>query len=358
MIKIESGRINFVEKHLFDPKIENFEGILERYNAYEVDLFIHIVSDPKCRYESGVGANRTLKAISGLSAKERFTNIIEQRVINANPKGFYANKVKDINKHPDEIKSVSLAYCNQNEVPSHFEARSSEYGLVFFHDFLLANGMIPVRYINEEDEESIRRLVFNDAYALEAYGKKYDMRWENEWRINHDVIFNEDDVAFIIVPDNEYHEFIELIVNKGFNYYVLPSSVFTDPLKFFLMAHTLEHHSWSQIRLYGEWKVDFDMFPDLNEDEEAEFREECGEHLMCLIKAEVQDAYERRYVSRFMNFASHLDEAFLDKTSFKELQLVSDNAQEPYQTHRDLMMHCYTARFEIQRERIDIQYNA
>lgn len=354
MIKVEKGRINFVEKHLFDPEIENFEGILKRYNEYEAELFIHIVSDPKCRYESGVGANRTLETISDLSAKERFTNLIEHRVINANPKGFYANKVKDVKQHPDEIKSVSLAYCNQNEVSKHFDARSSEYGLVFFHDFLQGNGMIPVRYINEEDEESIRRLVFNDAFALEAYGKKYDMRWENEWRINRDVMFEENDIAFIIVPDDEYHEFIELIVAKGFKYYVLPSSVFTNPLKFFLIAHSLEHHSWSQIRIYGEWKVDFDMFPELNEEEEAEFMEECGDHIRCLVKAEVQDAYERRYVSKFMNFASYLDKGFLDKTSFKELELVSANADEPYQTHRDLMMHCYTKRFEIQKERIDI----
>lgn len=354
MIKVENGRINFVEKHLFDPKIEELEGILERYKKYEVELFVHIVSDPKCRYESGAGANRTLKTISGLSAKERFKSLIKQRVINANPKGFYANKVKDQNKHPDEIKSVSLAYCNQTEVSNHFCARSSEYGLVFFHDFLQENGMIPVRYINEEDEESIRRLVFNDVFALEAYGKKYDMRWEHEWRINHDVSFSEEDVAFIIVPDDEYHEFIALLINNGFEYCVLPSSAFTNPLKFFLMAHTLEHHAWNQIRLHGEWKVDFDMFPNLTQEEEALFMRRCSDHLKCLTKAEVQEVYERRYVSKFMNFASHLDEEFLGKTSFNKLQLVSANADEPYQTHRDLMMHCYTERFEIQRKRINI----
>lgn len=199
--------------------------MLERYSEYEVELFIHIISDPKCRYERGVGANRTLKEISGLSAKERFTSLIENRVINANPKGFYANKVKNENKHPEEIKSVSLAYCKQDEVSKHFDARASEYGLVFFHDFLQESGIIPVRYINEEDEESIRRLVFNEAFALEAYGRKYDMRWENEWRINHDVIFDVHNVAFIIVPDDEYHEFIELVIQKSLEYYILPSSV-------------------------------------------------------------------------------------------------------------------------------------
>jgi len=30
MIKVEKGRINFIEKHLFDPKIENFKGIVRK----------------------------------------------------------------------------------------------------------------------------------------------------------------------------------------------------------------------------------------------------------------------------------------------------------------------------------------
>jgi hypothetical protein len=34
--------------------------------------------------------------------------------------------------------------------------------------------------------------------------------------------------------------------------------------------------------------------------------------------------------------------------------LVHANAGEPYQTHRDLMMQCYTERFEVQSARIDL----
>ena len=353
MLKVHNGRIDFIEKHLFEPAITKFEGILERYSGYEVEMFLHIVSDPGCRYESGAGANRVSRELADLSAKERFTSLIDKRVINANPKGFYANKVKNKRSHPREIKSVSLSYCKQTEVDKHFAARKSEYGMVFFHDFLQEKGMIPVRYINEEeDEESIRRLVFNEAFALEAYGISYDMRWENEWRINCDVKLEIDDVAFLIVPDAEYHEYIELIIEKGLEYYILPSSVFTNPLKFFLMAHNMEHHSWSQITVYDGWKVDFEIFPDLNSDEEAEFLERCGEHLRCLAAVEVQGVYEKRFVSRFLTFASSLTEEFLDKTSFKELELVSINADEPYQTHRDLMMHCYTERLKVQRDRI------
>lgn len=70
MITINNGRISFVEKHLFDPKIERFEGIIERYRDYHVELFLHVVSDPSCRYEKGIGSTRTLKDIAGLSAKQ------------------------------------------------------------------------------------------------------------------------------------------------------------------------------------------------------------------------------------------------------------------------------------------------
>jgi len=354
MIKIDSGKASFVENHLFDPVIEKFDGILERYREYEVELFIHIVSDPSCRYESGAGANRTLKDISMLTAKERFKSILVNRTINANPKGFYANKLKDDQVQPDEIKSVSFAYCQQDEVKKHFSARKSEYGFVFFHDFLQDLGMLPVRYINEEDEDSIRRLVFNEAFLLEAFGNSYDMRWEKEWRINRDLFFDASDVAFIIVPDEEYAEFIEFTMKECVDYYVLPASVFTDPLAFFLMADGMEHHSWHQIAIYGDWKVDFEMFPEFTSDEKDEFIKRCGEHLNCLTKAEIQDAYERRYVSKFMNFASSLSESFLEKTSFNSLKTISANANEPYQTHRDLMMHCYTERFEVQRDSIDL----
>nr|AAN16070.1 ORF356 [Stutzerimonas stutzeri] len=354
MITINNGRISFVEKHLFDPKIELFDGIIERYKGYHVELFLHVVSDPSCRYEKGVGSTRTSKDIAELSAKERFLSLLRRREITANPKGFYANKFKKGEEFPDEIKSVSFAHCKQEEVHRHFEARNSEYGIIFYHDFLQSLGMIPVRYVNEEDEESIRCLVFNEPFALEAYGGNYDMRWEKEWRINKSLVFETQDVAFIPVPGSEYHEFINLTIHENLDYLVLPASVFTDPFQFFLIADSMEHHSWQQIRIYGDWKVDFEMFPKFTDTEKEVFLKECGLHIECLAKAEIQNVYEHRYISRFLNFASRLDDDFLRKTSFNELSLVHANAGEPYQTHRDLMMHCYTARFEIQRENIDL----
>lgn len=354
MITINNGRISFVEKHLFDPKIETFDGIIDRYKDYNVELFIHVVSDPSCRYEKGVGSSRTLKNIAELSARDRFLSLLKNREITANPKGFYANKFRSETELPEEIKSVSFAYCKQGEVARHFATRNSEYSIIFYHDFLQSLGMIPVRYINEEDEESIRRLVFNEPFALEAYGRGYDMRWENEWRINKNVAFESRDVAFITVPDSEYHEFVNLTIDDKLDYLVLPASVFTDPFQFFLIADRMEHHSWQQIRLYGEWTVDFDMFPEFSDVEKNEFLDRCELHISCLAKAEIQNVYEHRYISRFINFSSRLNDDFLKKTSFHELNLVNANAGEPYQTHRDLMMHCYTERFEVQRDNIKL----
>lgn len=356
MLTINDGKISFVEKHLFEPEIETIEGILERYHDYQVEIFLHVVSDPSCRYEKGVGSERVLKDIAGLSAKERFLSLLRDKELTANPKGFYANKFKKGEGFPHEIKSVSFAHCSQGEVAKHFEARNSEYGIVFYHDFLQSLGMIPVRYINDENEISIRRLVFNEPFALEAYGKSYDMRWENEWRINKNVEFDFEDVAFIIVPDNEYHDFVELTVDEDLEYYILPASTFTDSFKFFLMIHELDHHAWNQIRIYGEWKVDFEMFPDFNESEKEEFLSRCGEYIECLAKAEIQELYEKRYIAKFVNFASRLNEDILEQTSFKDVGLVKRNADEPYQTNRNLMMYCYTERFDIQRERIDLGF--
>ncbi|UNH40632.1 hypothetical protein MNY66_16445 (plasmid) [Moellerella wisconsensis] len=352
MITINDGKISFVEKHLFEPKIETFEGILERYRDYQVEFFLHVVSDPSCRYEKGVGSERVFKDIVDLSAKERFLSLLREKELTANPKGFYANKFKKGKDFPHEIKSVSFAHCTQGEVAQHFKARSSEYGIVFYHDFLQSLGMRPVRYINEEDKISIRRLVFNEPFTLEAYGPSYDMRWEKEWRINKNVKFDFEDIAFIIVPDSEYNEFVEITIHEDLEYYVLPASTFTDSFKFFLMAHGMEHHSWNQIRIYGDWKVDFDMFPDFNESEKEEFLNGCGEYIECLAKAEIQQSYEYKYIAKFINFSSRLDDGFLNGTSFKDIALVSKNAGEPYQTHRDLMMHCYTERFKIQQGRI------
>ncbi|MGF1713294.1 hypothetical protein L4D08_00075 [Photobacterium chitinilyticum] len=350
MITIEEEKITFVEKHLFEPKIETTEGILERYSEYDVEFFLHVVSDPSCRYESGVGASRVSEGISELSAKERFISLLYNRELTASPKGFYANKCEKDSEYPDEIKSVSFAHCKLNEVKRHFEARNSMYSVVFYHDYLQSLGMVPVRYINGEDPESIRRLVFNEPFSLEAYGRRYDMRWEKEWRINKDVEFETSDVAFIVVPDNEYGEFIDLTITESLDYVVLPASVFIDPFEFFLVADSLEHHFWSQMCIFGGWKVDLEMFPSFSEAEKEAFLKECGEHLECLVKVEVQELYESRYVSRFMNFASSLKKVFLAETSFNELSLVQVNANEPSETHRDLMMHCYTKRAEIQKE--------
>jgi hypothetical protein len=242
-----------------------------------------------------------------------------------------------------------------DQVSQHFSARASKYGIVFFHDFLNNRGIREVRYINDEEESALHSLLFNSPHLLESYSSKYDMRWENEWRIQGQLSFSEEDIAFLIVPDEEYNEFIDLQIGEQIGEYgILPASVFDHPVRFLLMAHQLEHHSWSQIEILGGLLVDFDMFPLPNEDEVKEINKRCGFWIDCLRKAEIQEFYEHRYASRFLKFAGSLNEQALPTAFRGKLEAISANAREPFATHRDLMMACYGEMFYIQKDRINL----
>src|SRR5690606_42055725 len=71
--------------------------------------------------------------------------------------------------------------------------RSSD---LFFHDFLIDRGLKKVIYINDQSPLELRALMFNSPHLIESYGKGYDMRWENEWRIKGSLEFKDNDVAF------------------------------------------------------------------------------------------------------------------------------------------------------------------
>jgi hypothetical protein len=357
LITVCNGEITYNEKHLFDNKVEDLEGIAKRYNDFDVNIFIHIVSDPSCRYESGVGKNRITPDFASLSARERFLSILKKRKLVGNPKGFFANKHKTnaVVSVNNEIKSVSFAYCNMNNVPDHFQARKSKYGIVFFHDLLSDRGVREVKYINETNPESLRSIVFNSAYLLEAYGKSYDMRWEKEWRVKGKLEFDDDEVAFVIVPDEDYDDILNIIIReKVGDYVIMPASVFDDPVQFFYMLPKLEHCYWSQIRIYDDWKVGFDMFPKPTSEELEEFQAKCGSWIEYLRKAAIQELYEYRYIKKFLSFSENIESSHFKGTSLEKLELVSKNSDEPYQTQRDLMMACYTELADIQRNRIDI----
>ncbi|TGG89398.1 hypothetical protein E4656_19990 [Natronospirillum operosum] len=357
MLTIRDGQIVFAEAHLLEPAITDFEGIEARYRNLEISIPLHIVSDPTCRYEAGYGRGRISDEFSRLGAKERLLSILERKTLIGNPKGYYVNKNRPgvTPLENDQIKSVSFAYCGMSEVARHFDARASKYGIVFFHDFLNNRGLRKVRYINEQDDEATRSVIFNSPHLLESYGPKYDMRWENEWRIQGQLTFSPEDVAFIVVPDEDYDEFIgSLVQDRVGEFWPLPASVFDDPIKFLWMAHRLEHHAWWQIEILGGLLVDFDMFPEPNAEEIEQINENCGFWLECLSKAEIQEFYEQRYVSRFLAFSDAVDSRSLPPTLRGQLESVRRNAGEPSQTHRDLMIACYGELFHIQRDRINL----
>lgn len=357
MISILNGRLVFEGSHLLEDPIKDFDGIVARYRNFDVNLMLHVVSDPTCRYESRFGRGRIPPEIAGLDAKQRFLAILNERTIRGNPKGFYVNKHRD-DFDPlrnDRIRSVSLAYTGLDGVAEHFLARASKYGIIFFHDFLNSRGAEAVRYINEEDAEGVRSLLFNSPHLVESFGVGYDMRWENEWRIQGSLTFTDEDIAFVVVPDDEYHEFVMAQVKDELgDFGILPSSLFDDPVQFFLMCHSLEHHAWHQIEILGGMLVDFEMFPDPTDDEIVIIREKCGEWLDCLRKADIQEFYEGRYIARFLSFVDGVSQHALPEDLRERLEAVRANRNEPSDTNRDMMIACYSELFHIQRDRIDL----
>ena len=356
MLKEHEGQIVFDEKHLFEPEITTIEGIGDRYKNLDVRLLVHIISDPSCWYETRYGSGRIHSSFANLNARERILSILEKKSITGNPKGYYVNKHKsdvkaEVNEH---IKSVSFSFSSMSDVERHFSARGSKYGIVFFHDFLIDRGLKKVTYINDQDSLELRTLMFNSPHLIESYGKGYDMRWENEWRIQDSLKFEEDDIAFIIVPDDDYDSFLDDLSTLNMDpLWVLPASVFDNQIQYFLTLHTYEHSSWDQIEILGGMLVDIDMFPDPDEKELELIEDECGEWIEYICKAAVQNIYEKRYIQKFYEFIHKISDQYLDAPFLEGLSNIARNAGEPWQTHRDLMMHCYGKRFYIQRDRLN-----
>ncbi|MBA3898901.1 MAG: hypothetical protein H0X62_01620 [Bacteroidetes bacterium] len=70
---------------------------------------------------------------------------------------------------------------------------------------------------------------------LEIHNKYYDNRWEQEWRIANELIFEMDDIAFVIVPDNIFKEFEDWALNEEIEITMVPASLYTNSLDFLKM---------------------------------------------------------------------------------------------------------------------------
>jgi hypothetical protein len=353
----KEGQIQYNIDHLVESPPDSIEAIVERYKTFDTSLFYHIVSSPACRYETGYGTGRVPAELAALSAKDRFKNILKSKSLIGNPKSYFVNKHKSsLNpSQVDEIKSVSFTLSDNKSLCSHFKARGSEYGICFFHDFLGASGIRQVVYLNEQDSADRQKMIFNAPYLVESYGKTYDMRWEKEWRIKSRLSFTKADIAFLIVPDSEYKEISAWMWDSGElndDYVLLPSSIYTDVIKYLFMVPKLDHSKWGQISVCGSPKMDFDIFTFPTSEERQSLLSACGDYLECLCKVDIRDIYEYKFTRRFLNFVDSLEEDFKSLPIFERNKNIEGNSKEPWCSSREFVIEAYEALFNIQKDRI------
>lgn len=359
MLVVNNGRVEFEMAHLEENKITEYKGILERYAKVDCTLFYHVVSSPECGYEAKFGKGRIPADFATMQAKDRLYNILKTKKIIGNPKSYFVDKSAGGGQplSIEEIKSVSFALANLNEVPRHFAARKSEYTLVFFHDFLQRKGLQEVIYLNNiQDPADKKRIIFNSPHLLEIFVKYYDNRWEREWRISKELVFEDTDVAFIVVPDDDFDEFEHWTVHNDFETRVVPSSLYTNSMNF-LKAIDQVQPGWNgQVDLgggEGKFKVDFDEFPPYTDADREELAEKCSQDLDALCKSFLMEIYEHAYIERFLRFASKLDKGDLAKLGFDNLENFRANQAEPWHSTVDLVKGLYGQLLHIQSDRID-----
>ena len=351
----DKGSIDLSISHLLEEVPITFKKMIERYQSLKITLFHHVVSSPDCRYERKFGQGRVPDSVLGMAAADRMKEILRRQEIVGNPKGYFVNKHHGslTASQLDEIKSVSFTLCDSDEVPKHFRARGSEYGICFFHDFLEASGIRPVIYLN--DQKSMlqkRQLVFNAPYLLEMQSRGYDMRWENEWRIKRRLSFTTDDVAFLIVPDKAYDSFVNWLEYKDMDYLVMPASVFTDPLDYLRLLPKMQHLAWGQIRIFDGILLDFDEFEPYTASDRKQLQAKAGVELACLVKTEIQQIYEEHFVKRHQAFVKQLKNSTKLTALMSQFTDVDKNANDPWHSSVDLAKAAYEELFRIQGDRI------
>ena len=350
-----NGSIQVEIRHLLDDVPTTWEGIIERYSKLNITLFHHLVSSPECRYEKLNGKGRVPDSVLAMKPKQRLKAILKAGEIQGNPKGYFVNKHQEslTASQLDEIKSVSFTLCEMSNVEKHFEARKSEYGICFFHDFLESAGIRPVVYLNGQDDDQRSQLIFNAPHLVEAFAPKYDMRWEKEWRIKGRLAFKPDDVAFLIIPDIAYKSFMGwLSAEELDDYVVMPASVFNSHLDYLRILPILGHSSWGQIRIFDGLLLDFEEFVEYTDDDRGKLLDATSEYLPFIAMADIQDLYEHRYVSRYLKFLGQLNGKSRSSADLQRMANVEKNEREPWRSSAHLVKAAYGELFKIQQDRI------
>ncbi|WP_159477982.1 hypothetical protein [Dyadobacter sp. 3J3] len=353
MITVDSYNLHFDTTHLLKPKPENFEEVIARIKPIKCDLFYNIISDPTCGYEKKFSEGRIKEHYKNMGAEARFKNIFEEKIIYSNPKSYFVNKLATLlPSECNEIKSVSFTFCGHKELKRHFVARGSEFGICFFHDFLQDRGIRPVFYLNDSDTEMKKRMVFNSPHLLEVYKKGYDMRWEKEWRIGSDLHFTQNDIAFVIVPQEKHEYYVnwfsEIVEFEDIQ--IITSNTYKSPIDHLIFYPQQTNNSWDQIEIFRDndirgFKIDPDLFNELDYFKKMRFSDNQIEKLDCLAKNTIILNYEYAYVNKFLEFAKKVAGLENINELFADYDSIASNIQEAVDTQRDLIISLFEELF-------------
>lgn len=146
------------------------------------------------------------------SAYDNIIGILWSRVLRAGPVGMARRFAPDI----DTQKAVCFS-----EVPLHLIERIAHergrYGIGFTKQYLLERGGGPIWYVERGQltHQAVRELirqalikadqVKNPIWTLtpfiDAHGGTYQYEWEREWRHVGNLNFSEQDVFFLVIPE-------------------------------------------------------------------------------------------------------------------------------------------------------------
>lgn len=358
MLQIRNGYVEYDTSHLVSDEILTYEQTIERLDKIEPKLFYNIVSSPDCRYEKYSGFGRIKSEFKEMNALDRFYNIIKTKKLFSNPKGYFVNKPNDEiqSKEIEDIKSVSFTLASIDELPEHFKARGSDFGFCFNHDFLLNNGITPVQYLNKNDNTFNAKLIFNSPHLAEINNVgKYDMKWENEWRIKGDLDFEICDIAFVIVPKEKYNEVLNWSVEEGYEFPIITSLPYKSHLEHLFFIPKMEN-GWNQIRYCASlndngFKMDPLEIERFSEEELRKFEEIHQKDLRCLVKNTILDCYELRFIRKFSRFLNKVKLQSLNGELLSKFTRYIANSNEPFLAESTLVNNLYTELFILDNKR-------
>lgn len=137
-----------------------------------------------------------------VTAEKRLINILDLKKV-------YASQVPWVGNH----KAVCLTECPWTSLITHTQQYSS-FGVGFTKEFVFSKGGGPVYYVradmfnNQRWDDSVLSFVtpfwpeYVPSFLKSTVAmKKCDYTHEREWRIAHDLDFEYNDIAFIVLPD-------------------------------------------------------------------------------------------------------------------------------------------------------------